>query len=435
MPCAHRPSALLTAAALLGPLLAAAAEVQAAGLVGCNPAPIVILEGQELPEALGADLTHLRFISWDGQGWQPRPLQVDERDRKGRYLFHREADDDGGPGELNTRLPGTLSELDEILLMPAWAGEPPGGVTPPPGRWWKVAGQSAGESQTWGYLGLPQQPMPPFDADAVTVETAAHASASPGAWIMRYGADGQSPFPTDFVVPPRSTGGPPSVDFLEHTGLSFGFTTRGAELNFSRDEGQVRRELDAYTDGPIRVLLSDRYSVWLLSWLASPSASVVMKLYPQCVEVPASINVPFDPDVLLSQAGARAYFTLSPELTSADIWPSSGGEAIKVPAPGEERHFAMTQAVVIDGPAIEPLTLKMAYPQAEWSALGIVTDLSLSTAATSGAPTFDLIWNITGLEKLPKGTHDGSLQIILGRLPAQPPSVRLEPVTPGLAAN
>jgi hypothetical protein len=95
-----------------------------AGLASCEnrfgatlvrPEDPVVLTGDQLPELIGHDPTHIVAFAWDGTAWQQIPVQVDQRDlvNPGR-IYHRPSNrwakrPDGNPFEMLVYTPPPAS--------------------------------------------------------------------------------------------------------------------------------------------------------------------------------------------------------------------------------------------------------------------------------------------------------------------------------------
>jgi len=273
----------------------ASASPAAAGPFSRHADPIV-LKGEQVPEFAGAKEAELRVYARRGGRLEPIPYQMDERNQWGEFIVLK------GKRVVPDEDKGAFDDNDEIVFLTRDLGEKtdktqvPGGpkkvyeveVTDPltPARGYAYVAMYAG--------GAP--PKSPVDYVQYLEEGEGLAKATNyelGFLKVTSGLD------FNHVVVTKAAGGD-GVNHLDKSkvrvmqNIKRGFTL-GIPTRLDRNEKNFLVKVYGYKDGPVRALRVMKVNLQLIWKLPAPGATVNSVFYPEWMEWPVPINLPFKP--------------------------------------------------------------------------------------------------------------------------------------------
>ena len=277
------------------PAAPAAGSAPSAGPFTRHADPIV-LKGEEVPDFAGVTERDIRVYAARGGKLQPIPCQMDERNQWGEFVVTKGkrvvADEDGGG----------LDENDEIVFLT------------------RDLGERADKAQ------VPGGPRKVYEVEVTDPLTSARSYA----YVATYAGNAPAPSTADYVQYIEQGEGlarginyelgflkvTSGMDFnhvaiLEAAGgdgknhmdklkvrvmqnLRRGFTV-GIPTRLDRTEKNFLVKVYGYKDGPVRVVRVMKVNLQLIWKLPAPGATVNMVFYPEWMESPVPMNLPFKP--------------------------------------------------------------------------------------------------------------------------------------------
>jgi len=272
----------------------------------------IIIKGGQLTALLGVTIPSIRIIAEHNGTLIPVPYQIDEKTRKGEYLFEMVKEGDTWVHGKRDKTRGLLTPQDEVVLLTEDLG-----AQVPRERWPSQKGMeievtdpsNGGKGYAYALsFTAPPGPSPKryvnFDPDENVIVTEYFAMgfrdpARPGR--MNYFAIGNALKGTE---PPANIMS--AFRMTLHVRLLFG------KVNVTRDESQVSSELTAYTNGVVRVLRKIAYSVTIVGKIPSPKLSRVTVTYRHGSEYDNILRIPFKPAILITGADLLISFDFTP---------------------------------------------------------------------------------------------------------------------------
>jgi hypothetical protein len=241
-------------------------------------ADVAPVGGSMLAALDGLPVERLALLACHSGCCTPIPFQIDERDPEGRWTLEH------GPLPTFDTPPGVLDDNDLLLFMAADAGERAAARDLPGDRAIEIALSDPLDGSTrWAYLLAFSTPAP--RAGATYVHYDPETDRIHGRRVSLGFRDG---------IP-----GYLAVDDAEN--LLDRFEVRAAAtfffglIHFSRDEGDLTTQFDAWRQGPIRVIRGQRQWVRLGWGIRSPTFGSYTYFYRDFAELPVGLRLNFPP--------------------------------------------------------------------------------------------------------------------------------------------
>jgi len=250
-------------------------------------ADFVVLQGSEVPGALGLPISHLSLLARDADGKVlPIPFQVDEINAEGEWILPEtppEGRKASAPPERDED-DGRLDANDQLVFMLRDAG----GRIPPPDL---PADAVRAEEITltdpidggraWVTLCAFSHAPPLSDKDYVAYDFSANRVVSQD---YELGFSREVPVSWDHL---SFRGAPNMMDRLK---IRFDMKILG--IRYRRNETHFRSEVSSYKDGPVRVIRRVRSAIKINRLIRTPSAASESIYYDNAVVIPYRIKVP-----------------------------------------------------------------------------------------------------------------------------------------------
>ncbi len=289
------PAAEPDAAAEAGPEAAPSTTAAAAFSRQADP---VVIKGEQLPAFLGSTEDRMRvFAKRDGK-LRPIPYQMDERNQWGEFVLH------DGKRVVPDEDDGAYDENDELVFLTRDLG-----AKAPKGEW-PTGTKEAFEVEV-------TDPLTSDKAYAYVMlyETASAAPAPSTVDYVRYEEKGggliratnyeigwlksSSGLDYNHLLVTKEAGGD-DVNHFDKLKIRViqnirRFLTLGLSPRLDRTEQNFLVKVYGYRDGPVRVLRVMKVNLQLVWKLPAPGATVNYVFYPEWMEIPVPINLPFKP--------------------------------------------------------------------------------------------------------------------------------------------
>lgn len=290
-PQAPTPEAAAPAAAA-----PAAEAAPAAGGAFSRHADPIVLKGEEIPEFAGATEATIRVFASHGGKFIPIPCQMDERNQWGEFVVTK------GQRVVPDEDKGAFDDNDEVVFLT------------------RDLGDKADRAQVPGgpkkvYEVEVTDPLTSTKGYAYVANYAGSAPANATADYLKYVEQGDgltiaqnyelgflkvtSGLDYNHLVVSKAAGG----DGVSHfdklkvrvmQNLKRGFTL-GIPTRLDRTEKNFLVKVYGYKDGQVRVLRVMKVNLQLIWKLPAPGATVNSVFYPEWIEWPVPINLPFKP--------------------------------------------------------------------------------------------------------------------------------------------
>ena len=259
---------------------------------------VTLINGVSAPLLQGQSFTHIRVYTWSGLSFAPTPFQLDERDRRDRWVA--EVGSDPNPDES----PGIFDENDALVVMNrdlGSRGDPthlPSGAT----LWAEVQVGEAATLLGYFYIGIFADPPPLPPSEPLP---ARYDPTQDRVYAQRYALEFAAPLPT-YLALVRHLG-----DFGENiiAGVHAEGEVRlmGGLVTFQRSDRDIHTQVLGYRTGPLRVIRRARY------WIPLPlgfraSGRVDLLFYGDFVEGTALVKVKIPPSLVLANGELKTYF-------------------------------------------------------------------------------------------------------------------------------
>jgi len=279
------------------PAAAAPAE-QAAAPAGAfsRHADPIVLKGEEIPDFAGATEADIRVFASRGGKFAPIPCQMDERNQWGEFVVTK------GKRVVPDEDNGVFDDNDEVVFLSRNLGEKgdkaqiPGG----PKKVYEIeVTDPITSSKGYAYVAYYAGNAPANAAgDYVSYEEIGDGLTKAVNYELGFvkvtsGAD------YDVLTVTKAAGGD-GVDHFDKLkirvvqNLKRGFTL-GIPTRLDRTEKNFLVKVYGYKDGPVRVLRVMKENLQLIWKLPAPGATVNSVFYPEWIEWPVPINLPFKP--------------------------------------------------------------------------------------------------------------------------------------------
>ena len=263
----------------------------------------VIVEGKELKPLLGAKPEELSLMAWTGEGFEPVPFQVDERDAEGEYVYTMSVEGDKiAPSTAADQDPG-LDSNDELVFMVFDTGDRcPEGSFPDgaeKGAEIDITDPVDG-GKAWIYLFAFKNEPPRSELDYVKsiIDSRKKVQRIQARNYINEYVQNALYYNYISIVHSDGTRSPDLVDRLKMRAVvSVAFDI--IKIPFALDE-IVKSEIVAVKDGPIRVLTQGQGYLEGPANIRMNAGRSVLLNYPGFFILPIHLYVPLDADLLLS---------------------------------------------------------------------------------------------------------------------------------------
>jgi hypothetical protein len=288
---------LLFCVALLFPPPPAVADAPTRDPLSSLPG-VTLVGGHTVPFLRGQPIALIRAYAFRGESAVPIPFQIDERDRRDRWVLeqgsHPNPDD----------FPGTFDANDAIVLMNRDLGRrgDPAGLPHTAPLWAEVRVGPDAYPLGFAYVGVFASSPPP------TPDRSPYVRYDPGAdrvYAERYALEFGAPLPTHVALVERlGDFGSNAVAGVRARGeVRF----LGGLLTVRRTDQDIRSELHGYREGPVRVIRRARY------WIPLPlgfrtTGRVDLIFYRDFVEGTALVKIGIPPRLVLANGELLTYF-------------------------------------------------------------------------------------------------------------------------------
>jgi len=313
----------------------------------------IVIAGEKLQPLLNQEISLLGLFADRAGKLSPVPFQIDKKDKDGQYTL--EMTKSGDKWQRNPELPSSLKleKNDEIVFRSRDLGEKAS-----PDKWPSSQGleievtDPVNQSKAYAYLLAFLEPAPrsPVDFIEFRPESSLFLSDELSSKI---------PVFLNFLVFGRD---PKSPNLFDRFKLRIGTSFLFGKIKVEKTEEDFQARLLAYTDGPIRVITIQELRADLVAGVKSPWIKQVSISYPNRIDFPIEIHIPFRPGLIINEAHATNTFDFSENISGSILYYPS------LPAP-----------LVVDG-VMSPAELNVPSDYPPWCALagkfgGIVTTL------------------------------------------------------------
>ncbi len=323
--------ASLSAASAAAPLGKPVLEVEAAQAQTLDrPLEPIVLRAAALPAWLGSEIASVRAFTLRDGKLVPASFQIDERAADGRYLYPSGIRND------QTEIDGKLTAEDEIVLLASDAGDrPPDGVAVPDAADTQVVSiEEPGDGGGRGWFVLARYDAAPPDDTLVQEPRLWHDWAKNSVFSPSYGIGfydfappAHSAVAREIALRPDTEISPNLLDRFKwrvEISILWGLYT----VRF--DEENVRVQVLAYKDGPVRVLRFVACRVILPFGIEGPSLRMDTAFYPKMAQIPLTLTVPHSPGFIGTHSDLILGTDLSPAASGMSFYNSENPDGFLI---------------------------------------------------------------------------------------------------------
>jgi hypothetical protein len=400
--------------------LSVAGEADPAGVPGfTRREDPVVIRGADLAPLAGHPTQALRLLSVRQGQLVPVPFQIDMFDAGRRPILKRVRERENRPWQVNPALAlhPTFEAADELVLLARDLG-PRADPAQLPTRFAVeiVATDTNTGASAYTYL-LELGTNAPFaSVDYISYDPERRMVQS---HELSHGCrDAKHPAVLDYL----SIGD--SSNLISRLQTRLRVSTFFGCINMNRDENDIQARVLSYTDGPVRILLSQDSRVTSVFWMQSDWVERLIVSYPTRIEVPTHIKIPFRPGLLLS--GARAQMILGFNAAASNLVVQHPAVKEPIPlsigAPVVEREVDLSvhPKCWIWGPGIGLMVMFREDPRfinTRLSRAFVCRPASDEPATERRNPAIEM--QMTGIENIQPGEYDFPL-ILSGRRNLRP---------------
>jgi hypothetical protein len=257
----------------------------------------VVLKGEQVPKFAGATEDMIRvYANKDGSGPKPIPCQMDERNQWGEFVVTK------GKRVVPDEDDGAFDDNDEIVFLTRDLGS-------------KVAKEQWPSGYKEAYEVEVTDPLTSVKGYAYVFSYASSAPAPSNDDYISYEEKGEGvthamSYELGFVKPASGldydlltvmpAAGGDGKDWFDRLKVRVmqnvrRWLTLGIPTRLDRTERNFLVKVYGYKDGPVRVLRVMKVNLQLIWKLPAPGATVNSVFYPEWIEWPVPINLPFKP--------------------------------------------------------------------------------------------------------------------------------------------
>ncbi len=254
------------------------------------------LEGRTVPSLLRRPTAALRVYAFHGEGPEPIPFQIDERDFRNRFAV------DQGPGPIRDESPGILDANDEIVFVNrdlGSRGDP--AKLPANATWLELRVGPEASPLGFAYVGAFAEP-PELET---TANCCRYDFRADRVFAERYAVGFGKPLPTHLgFVQQIGDFGQNVLAAVRARGEA---RILGGLITLRRSDKDLRSELQGYREGPVRLIRHSKY--WIVLPLGFKAmARVDLIFYRNFVEGRATAKVTIPPRLVPADGDLTAYF-------------------------------------------------------------------------------------------------------------------------------
>jgi len=257
---------------------------------------IINIKGEFLPPYNGAPIEQLALLAYHNGSLSPVPFQVDERDRKGRYVMtHGKT---AGHDEDN----GALDGNDELIFCATDTGDRlPAGERATRIEI-EVTDPRYPDRHGWVYLAWYKSDKPPRSSvDYVDYDPRSERIISKN-YILGYRKGYM--FYNDLIYPVGAGGN--GRDFFDRIKFRTRIEFLGGKVALVRNEDAIKAEVQGWIDGPVRVVQSTINYIKIFDMLPSVSFNSLSEYYPYIQTSPITVRFPFELGTVVKTLGIKS---------------------------------------------------------------------------------------------------------------------------------
>ena len=301
-----------------------------------RPFAVVTVKGDALPELRNVPIDRLRVYRAraDGDGFEPVPFQVDQRDEKGELLFPL------GPKPDRVDPADGLANVDDLLLMAFDAGAPMTAAQlaqfPAPRYEIRVADRTAGADGS--VVVFEDDGTYPLSAvDYVSFDADLHRTTAIG---YELGSQPGSPALVEYMVPHQTDTPRNILDRMKMRGEAYLFMDL---IHIRRTEADIVSTLTAYIDGPVRVVRKMDYALRAIWSIKTPTVERQTPAYAYHAEFPNKMKVPFRLGTIFSDLELVSGFDFRPEMGAVELYTDDFDDPVLMDGKMTERERQMNR--------------------------------------------------------------------------------------------
>ena len=279
-------------------LLLLVLQVRAASAVPSSPFPgVTIVDGQTAPSLQGQSMAHLYVFAFSADTLAPISFQVDERDRRDRWVIDR------GPHPTSDDTPGFFDTNDVIVFMNRDLGRrgDPRQFLPGASLWAEV--RVGDEQHPIGFVYIGVFAIPPL-LQAMS-EAARYEAENDRVYAERYALAFGAPLPTHLAFVTQIGDFGTNIIAGVHAIGEVRFL--GGVFSIRRSEHDIQMEVLGHRTGPVRVIRRARYMIPLPFGFRSQGRFDLL-FYRDFVEGTTVVNLKIPPRLILADGELRTYF-------------------------------------------------------------------------------------------------------------------------------
>ncbi len=280
---------------LLPPPLAA--DNPATGSLSPFPG-VTLVEGRQALFLQHQTIATLRVYAFHDSAPVPIPFQVDERDRRDRWVLDQEVsqNQDNPSGKLGDN--DVLVVMNRDLGSRADPAKLPAGAT----MWGEIRVGAEANPFGFAYVGVFDHPPPLLSTEQVY---ARYEPKTERVYAERYALEFHAPLPTHVAFVDQLGEFGTNVVAGVHASGEVRFL--GGLLQLHRTDADIQMELLGYRNGPVRVIRRGRY------WVSLPlgfhtSGRVDLIFYRDFVEGTSLLKITIPPRLVLADGELQTYF-------------------------------------------------------------------------------------------------------------------------------
>jgi hypothetical protein len=265
-----------------------------------SPLPgATLVDGQQAPFLQDTSTSTFRVYAFHGDTPEPIPFQVDERDRRDRWVA------DLGPRPNHDDSPGVFDANDAIVVMNRDLGRR-GDLAHLPHDatlWGEIRVGNDTAPLGFAYVGVFESSLPPLSEDGS--EYSRYEPQKDRVYAERYALEFTGPLPTHVAFVNQLNDFGTNVVNGIHASGEVRFL--GGLFTLRRTEADIQQEILGYRDGPVRVIRRARY------WIPLPfgfrtSGRVDLLFYRDFAEGTAFVKLKIPPRLVFADGELLAYF-------------------------------------------------------------------------------------------------------------------------------
>jgi hypothetical protein len=264
-----------------------------------RPLPgVSLIEGKSASLFFHRPLASFRVYVFRGGAAVPIPFQLDERDRRERWVLNQ------GLHQNGDNIPGIFDENDALVVMNRDLGERGDLTRLPPGAmlWGEVRVGQETNPLGFAYVGAfdPSARLPGAESAPARYE-----EATDRVYAERYTLEFQAPLPRHIALVEKQ--GELGVNVVAGVRAEGEVRLLGGLITLRKRDTDIQAELLGYKNGPVRAIRRARY------WIPLPlgfrtTGRVDLLFYRDFVEGSALLKIGIPPSLVLARGELQTYF-------------------------------------------------------------------------------------------------------------------------------